>query len=549
MPIPGLVKRITSKLTASSRAAWSRLRPPALAATVLPGAGGMAVALAKLSALTRLLRVEKTTIQGVPVTCYRSANSTGNDMPAVVLVHGFAASQQIMAPFAVTLARHGYAAVTLDLPGHGQNPTPLHGELGNFERRYQLFAQALEPVVAFARSCSDGRVVLLGHSMGSAAVTRYAQDHPDINSVVAVSLVYDQITADSPRNLLILNGALEIGLRRTAYRVMQQVAGHQVQEGITYGSIANGTARRFASARCVEHMGVLFSPDSLCQALAWFNQCLNRPPHQHPFLDDRIRWLGLHYASATLLFWPVARVVSMLAPPLPLSSSPAMPRRWWFALALAPSLVTPILIRLIPPRLSNRLLPVLVGGPTALFFALYGLLTAGGLALAHTRRTGTLPHVQPFAASLLRSVPAALLMVGYVFLAFGLPAQRFLLNYFPVSRRLPVTAAAFAAMLPYFIADEILAHTPGAPRGAYAITKASFLASLALAVALNPYQFFFLIIASPILAAYFVLYGTFSNLVYQQSGNPMPGALANAAIFATSVSAVFPLTDLRSPKS
>jgi hypothetical protein len=95
-------------------------------------------------------------------------------------------------------------------------------------------------------------------------------------------------------------------------------------------------------------------------------------------------------------------------------------------------------------------------------------------------------------------------------------------------------------MLPYFLADELLTRQPGVPRGAYPLTKVSFMLSLALAIALNPRKLFFLILIAPIFTAYFALYGSFSGLLYRHTGTPLPGAIANAAIFSWTTAAIFP---------
>jgi hypothetical protein len=217
-----------------------------------------------------------------------------------------------------------------------------------------------------------------------------------------------------------------------------------------------------------------------------------------------------------------------------------------------------------------------VGGPLALFFGLYGLLSAAGLLLAHLVRapvtlandrqpTTATPHNEQHRNSLvggrpeagtqrgvrqrlavwrrgvLMALAVALLVVGYVFLGFGLPVQLSLLNYFPPALRLPIFLAVLAAMLPYFLADEALTRRLGAPRGAYAITKLLFLLSLVGAIALNPNELFFLTLIAPIFLIYFAVYGLFSGIIWRRSGSIVAGALANSAIFAWAVAAVFPL--------
>ncbi len=485
-----------------------------------------------------LRAVEGLRVDQIPVTLYAPDRPAG---PAVVIAHGFAGSQQLMQPFALTLARAGYTAITFDFPGHGQNSAPLADGAG----RPADLDRALDQVVALARERSDGRVALLGHSMGSQAVVRYAQAHPAIEATVAVSLVYGGATPASPRNLLVLTGALEGGLRPLAQAVADAAAGGAGRPGVTYGSFAEGSARRVVFPASVEHIGVLYSPASMAEALGWLDAAFDRPARAEPFLDDRPGWLALVYLGAIALFFALLAgpkqqsVVDAPAAPAAVSTQNSKLKTqnfpvWWLV-AILPALTAPPLLLVLP---AEGLLPILVGGPLALLFALYGLLTAAGL-LWLRRRSGRRVAIAP-PRRLLGSAAAALLVVASVFLTFGLPAQRYVLNYFPPPVRLPVFAAVALAMLPYFLADEWLTRGGGAPRGAYAITKVCFLASLALAIVLDR-GLSFLILIAPLFLLYFLVYGAFSGLVFRRTGTPLAGALANTLIFAWSVAAVFPL--------
>jgi pimeloyl-ACP methyl ester carboxylesterase len=65
----------------------------------------------------------------------------------------------------------------------------------------------------------DGeRIGLLGHSMGTAAVVRYATAHPAIRATVSVSQGLMSVgSASRPRDLLLLAGGLEFpGYRESA---------------------------------------------------------------------------------------------------------------------------------------------------------------------------------------------------------------------------------------------------------------------------------------------------------------------------------------------
>ena len=46
--------------------------------------------------------------------------------------------------------------------------------------------------------------------------------------------------------------------------------------GETYGSFPDGSARKLVLARGVEHIGVLYSHDSMVEALRWMNAAFDR---------------------------------------------------------------------------------------------------------------------------------------------------------------------------------------------------------------------------------------------------------------------------------
>jgi hypothetical protein len=298
----------------------------------------------------------------------------------------------------------------------------------------------------------------------------------------------------------------------------------------------------------VEHIGVLFSPTSMASALAWFQQAMPAaPPAPEPYLDSRAPWLGLTLLGASLLYLPLIQIVTRLRPAPRRASVPGM-RRWWWAAALIPALLAPVAVRLLP---AEDVLPILVGGPLALHFAAYGLTTLIGMlafawrsrqlpAVAGSAAAPTLPQPGRLRLELPVIIAAALLIVGYVFVSFGVPVHTFVLNYFPPVERLSVAAVMIALMLPYFLADEWLTRGPWAPRGAYVITKLLLIASLALAITLNQ-RLFFLILIAPLFVAYFLVYGLFSWIVFRRSGTPLIGALANSVIFAWIVAVTFPL--------
>jgi pimeloyl-ACP methyl ester carboxylesterase len=496
--------------------------PVALAAIFAIAAGVW-----QLCDATTGLEITRERVGTVPVTVFRPAS--GPAAPAVVIAHGFAGSQQLMQPFAVTLARNGYVALTFDFPGHARNPTPLPGGLADRDARTRALVDALEAVLARARGLpqADGRVALLGHSMASDVVVRYAEAHPEIAATVAVSLFLSgPITATSPRNLLVIDGAFEPAqLIEEGKRVVGMAAGGAAREGVTYGSFADGSARRLALADGVEHIGVLYSAESMAEALGWLNETFARTGSG--FLDARAGSLGLLYLGLVALAWPLAALLPRVAL-VPLGAS----LRWreLAPLAIAPAVLTPLILWPLP----SGFLPLLLGDYLMLHFAVYGLLTFAGLWFVRRERPAGPVSWRKLAI-------AALAVAAYGIAALGLPADWFITSFVPGRERAPLVLAMLAGTLPYFVADEWLTRGAVAPRGGYAATKVCFLVSLVLAIALNLAKLFFLAIIVPAIVAFFVIYGLISGWAYRRTHHPLVGALANALAFAWAIAAVFPI--------
>ena len=417
----------------------------------------IAAGLLRLHAASAGLVVTRATIGATPATIFRLADAP--PAPAVVIAHGFAGSRELMQPFAVTLARNGYVAVTFDFLGHGKNPEPLPGDILAASGATRALGQQLASVVAFARTVpgANGHVALLGHSMASDIVVRAADTLPGIDATVAVSMFSKAVEPASPRNLLVIAGALEPAiLKDQGRRATAMASGGAPAERTTYGDIADGTARRFSFSAHVEHIGVLYSPDSLREALDWLNAVYRR--QGSGFLDVRGPALGLLFLGIVLL----ARPLSGLLPRV--CEAPAGAGLPWGTLlpvALAPMVLTPLVLWKVP----TGFLPILLGDYLTAHFLVYGLLTAAGLWLVRGR-------VRLFdKASIPRLALCTALLAAYAVGVFGRPIDLYVASFTPIPSRLPFIAAILVGTLPYNLADEWLTRGEGARGGAYAFTK------------------------------------------------------------------------------
>ena len=498
-------------------------------AVALAAALAIAIALWRLVSASAGLEITSARVGVIPVTVFHPEAAA--PAPVVVIAHGFAGSQEMMQPFALTLARNGYCAVSFDLPGHGRNPASMPGGLEDHARRTEALMATLSDVVAYARTlpCSDGRLALLGHSMGSEVVVRYAIEHPEVAATVGVSLFSRDASATRPRNLLVIAGALEPQmLKAEGLRVASLAARAPAEEHVTYGSFADGTARRFALAGGVEHIGVLYSRESQVETLAWFDQAFRH--HGDGFVDARAPWLALLFAGLVALGWPL----SLLLPQVRTRPArPPMRRRVFMSIAVLPAVVTPLVLWKAP----TDFLPIVLGDYLAVHFTVYGCITGVGLWLA--RKLG--PDRGASVTDRRKLVLAAAGVTAYAALAIGIPADMFVASFAAGASRWPLFAVLFVGTLTYFTTNEWLTGSPEAPRGASVIAWLCFLGSLMIAIILNLQKLYFLAIIVPVILMLFVVYGLFSTWAYRRTGHPLPGAIANAVVFAWAMAAMFPL--------
>jgi pimeloyl-ACP methyl ester carboxylesterase len=471
-----------------------------------------------------------TRVGATPVRIYRPSSATLG--PVVVIAHGFAGSQQIMQSFALTFARNGYIAVTFDFPGHGRNPVPLTGSITDVNGASRTLLATLTEVANFARSLGDGRIAVLGHSMASDIVIRYAESQPAVTATIAVSMFSPAVTASAPHNLLIVVGSWESMLKREALRAVGlTTAPATALPGVTYGQPALGTGRKAVFSPGAEHISVLYNRYSLRESLDWLDRSFAIRRTTPPKFDTRGPWILTLIAGVVMLARPLSSLLPKIAN-LPLGAG--LPwRRLWLAM-LIPMLLTPLLLRVLP----THFLPVLVGDYLAVHFAAYGLISAGCLAWM---RRETKNAVAPQPLSPLALVVAAAAIISYQFIGLVVPINTYVTSFYPGYGRIALLIFMLLGTLPFFLSDEWLTRGQQAATGSYLVSKLAFLLSLALAVALDFERLFFLIIIVPVIVLFFLIYGLFSAWSYQRTGHPLVAAIANAIAFAWAISVTFPL--------
>jgi len=476
------------------------------------------------------LRIESTTIDEIPTTIFKPA--TNGRKPVVVVTHGFAGSQQMMQPMAATLARNGYVAVTFDFAGHGRNRTPLHGGIVDLAASTRALLDEIDKVVRFARTLPDydGRLALVGHSMASELVVQYAMENPGVDAVAALSLFGRAVTPQSPRNLIVIDGAWEPSvLKNAALRIVSEAAGEQARERVTYGDFATGTARRYAYAAGAEHIGVIYSLDGLSETLDWMNAAFAGKSHE--FIDRRGKWLALLLIGSIALARVLCEFLPRLAP-FPVNGGHSL--KQLAATCLVATIATPLVLWKAP----TDFLPILLGDYLAAHFAVYGGILWIGLWLTRSK-----PWSVTCGAGFLGVIVAAGLVAAYIIIAIGWPLDAFVTSFAPGGMRWALIPIEFAAIALAFTAEERFARGPFAPRFAYTICKIAFVMSLALAVALNPRRLFFLAIIASVVTVLFVLFGLINRWAFARTRHAMVGALGTAFALAWAISVTFPLVD------
>ena len=504
-------------------------------AVALLAAAMLAYGVVRLEQARQGIAITQTRVGSMPVTVFKPAAPV-TPGSVVLVTHGFAGSQQLMQPLALTLAANGFTAVTFDLPGHGSNLAPMSGGMADPQRSMDTLLAAIDEAARWAAALAPAGAgcAIVSHSMSSDLIVGYTKDHPEVWATVALATsapgIDEHSPADRPRNLLVIEGALETRLHGAALRALRPSSGPEPHEGLTYGRFDQGSARRAVFARGVEHIGVLYSAQAAAEMVAWLDAAAGANILRKPAVVSYGSPLGLILIGVLGLGWSLARVLGQRAGAEPMRPAPrSSPWRRSWSLVVLPALLTPLLLW--PVR--TEFLPILLGDYLALHFGVYGLITA---ALLWRRGALRLPRARPGVL-----VAAVAAWVAFDVLAIGIPVGRYLFNLQLIPERALMLPVIAAGTLCWFLADETLTRGAQAPRAAYFASKFAFLVSLVIAIALDPWHLFFLALIVPAILLLFIIYGLLSRWSMRSLGHPAPAAIANALAFAWFIAAVFPL--------
>ncbi|MDX5459424.1 alpha/beta hydrolase [Micromonospora tulbaghiae] len=439
------------------------------------------------------LSTRRATVAGVPLTEVRADGASADRRPGVVIAHGFAGSARLMRPLADSVARQGGIVVLLDFAGHGASRSRLPGAGRDEERARALLRHDLDVAVAWLRErpgVDPDRIVLVGHSMGAGAVTRYAVAHPEIDRTVAISLPDGgDVPAGWPGKLTLVVGGLEFA----GFRQAVDEATRDAPPGTRTRVVAPG----------VEHVSVLFAPRTHAAVLDALPDRTGGPP---PDPLTRPGGAGLLLVGLALGFVPLAALLPRRA-----GASTGGPRtgagRWLAAVVPAAGLGA-VLAALLP----TARLPLAVGGYVAVFLLLTGVLLAAAARFTRPFARTTRP---PATASGVRPAVVAAVLLGYAVLAVALPLHLGFTSTVPVGARWWLLPLVTFCCLVFLLGAERLADGPGVR---YAATGGIAVLVLAVAAVLGLAPGFVLLVV-PLFAA-LVAWQAAWALVLRRRGAP-----------------------------
>ena len=473
------------------------------------------VSLWQLEAMRGGLVSEQARVDRTPVT-YRAR--PGSEGPVVVIAHGFAGSQQMMASFALTLAQSGYRVASFDFQGHGRNPEPMSGDVTVVEGTTALLVAETRAVIAAARGHwglgPESPVALLGHSMASDVVIRAAlAEGEGVAAVVAVSAYSEAVTATAPERLLVINGAGEPHLREAALRML-----HQVAPTAGEGETARGpgeVVRRVVAAPWVEHVSVLSSGTALREARAWFDDAFGRAG------SGPVEKAGPWVLALLTSLWLLFRALVPLIPASARQGGETAPS-WRRQLGAGVLAGTAGAAAAWPVGALG--LPVQGFGALAVHMAVFGAVLLAALGPAVRRGGGPLWP--------------GLVLAAWGIGLFGLALDRYGASFWPVGPRWTAFALLLPGTIVTFRAER--AALAGRGIGSALILRGSLFLSLCAMLLSGADERFVLFIALTVLLLFWLVLAPAGRWLADRAG-PGAGALGLGLLLAWSWAASVPL--------
>jgi dienelactone hydrolase len=464
----------------------------------------------------------------------------GDNAPVVIVAHGFTEDKEIMQSLAYSLICDGFAVITFDFRGHGQNDTDFdHNRLQEDMEQVVQFAKNLNENMPRSfnggpRTVDTKRIAIMGHSMGGGAVVDYALHDPDIDATVPISSVSARVTETLPKNLFIIYAENDPSDLHQAARQMLEASTKQEERPVadtTYGSFSRGTARRLSLVEGTDHITILFSPDAKGQILDWLHQVWELPPRTVEVSDPRLPLLGVLYVVSFLLFFCGCYALSWYFPAIAKRTGREVVVNMG---AFAIVCFIAIFIIMLAPPLS--FLPMPFGDHLISYFFVVGVIYflvasfKGNIDFAH------------FTAAPARTIFASFALFLLVYVTFGMITTEIWYRQFFTGQRLLWAFVMFPLLLPFYLAFEASFKRGNTLVALVASLLGIFIAvgMIVLGVGLGLTDDFIMLILIP-MVIYNVVFQLFSLYVYRLSGNYFTTALFNTMIAAWQYAVLFPI--------
>jgi dienelactone hydrolase len=482
---------------------------------------------------------------GVPATLYLPPPASGDTAsafteppapgerpPAVILAHGFSSDRTIVSALARRLAVSGFAVLTPDLRGHGENRNRFPVGRGRADFLAADFAAAVD----FLRTTPlvDGsRIAVAGHSMGAGAALDFATRDSGLDAVLAISGGWSLLGPQRPPNVLLLVAASdpERVKTRTA-RLAEELAGDgQLAPGEMRGDFRQGTALRRIEIPGTSHGTIIWSDAALAEAVAWLDAAFQREPAGAPAPPDPRGRLAVLLAVLTALVLPgLGLLIGGLTP-----TTEHLPdtRRWIGLLLLAAALLAAMpLASLGSPGAA---LSIEVGDVIVVHFALAGIALLVVLYLRDRARFASL-----FAAPGRSLLGAGLGAVAVFFLLQ--PVSVYVHRFSLTPERTVVFAVAALGFFPLALAMQALVRR-GSPlsAGLYSIAARALILLMLVAGVQAGVMAPVVMLMVPGFAVVFLLVEILASSFYLASRNLLAIGLIDAAWLGLLVAATMPI--------
>jgi pimeloyl-ACP methyl ester carboxylesterase len=349
---------------------------------------------------------------------------SAQNVPGVLIAHGYSGSKQLMLTYGHVLAQAGYGVLLWDFDGHGANSKRL--EENSLERNLATATEAIAQQPEIDRT----RLALLGHSMGSGAVMSAAIDNPNqFSATVAVSPTGANLTPQLPRNLQLQAGSGEGRFVQNAQRLLAAAGGAN-------SDLKAGRGREFVLVPNVEHITILFSSVSHQAARRWLDATFGQQ-RAGQYVDRRMLWQGVHLVGWMLGLIAIAPSLKVLTKPLSVSQW-----RGWLGLGISTVVALGGLVLLNPLVELRTLGGIQVGGAVGVWFLLAGFVWLAVL--------GKFPRLT------VRSLLIGLGLFAGLWIAVGAMAQFVWLQSWLIPTRFGLWIAIATATLPWFLASEVV---------------------------------------------------------------------------------------------